>query len=111
MFNDARRPQAGMLVDRNPFAGLGLEQIEGPQGRPAARPGRGRADDRLADELTPPSFAAYLLTACWSAARPGELDALRWTDLDFMAETIQIERQWNAQDGQHHRAEARLADA
>jgi hypothetical protein len=24
MFNDTRRPQAGMLVDRNPFAGLGL---------------------------------------------------------------------------------------
>ena len=52
-----------------------------------------------ADELTPPSFAAYLLTACWSAARPGELDALRWTDLDFMAETIQIERQWNVKVG------------
>jgi integrase len=30
--------------------------------------------------------------------RPGELDALRWTDLDFTpgAETILIERQWNA---------------
>jgi integrase len=48
-----------------------------------------------ADDLTPPSFAAYLLTAIWSAARPGELDALRWTDLDFQAETIRIERQWN----------------
>ena len=32
----------------------------------------------LAGELTPPSFAAYLLTAVWSVARPGELDALRW---------------------------------
>jgi hypothetical protein len=31
----------------------------------------------LADELTPPSFAAYLLTGVYSAARPGELDALR----------------------------------
>jgi integrase len=34
--------------------------------------------------------------ACWSAARPGELDALRWDDLDFTAETIKIGRQWNA---------------
>ena len=49
-----------------------------------------------ADELTPPSFAAYLLTACWSAARPGELDALRWSDLNFQAETISISRQFNA---------------
>ena len=35
----------------------------------------------------------------WSAARPGELDALHWTDLDFMAETIRIERQWNTKVG------------
>jgi integrase len=51
-----------------------------------------------ADELTPPSFAAWFLTACWSAAKPGELDGLRWGDLDFTpgAECIQIDRQWNA---------------
>ena len=47
-------------------------------------------------KLTPPSLAAYLLTACWSAARPGELDALRWEDLDFLTGSIRIERQWNA---------------
>ena len=80
MFNDARRPQAGMLVDRNPFAGLGLKQSKG---RKETQP-PGQADVArmiaLADELTPPSFAAWLLTACWSAARPGELDALQWTD-------------------------------
>jgi hypothetical protein len=59
MFNDAKRPQAGRLVVHNPFAGLRLPQ------------GRGRKDTqppaqeqlalmvRLADDLTPPSFAAY----------------------------------------------------
>ena len=37
----------------------------------------------------------------WSAARPGELDALRWDDLDFTpgAECIRIERQWNVKAG------------
>lgn len=95
MFNDARRPQAGMLVDRNPFAALGLRRSKG---RKDVQPPDQAATARMiaaADELTPPSFAAYLLTACWSAARPGELDGLQWVDLDFMAETIRIERQWN----------------
>jgi hypothetical protein len=57
-FNDAMSPAAGRLVDRNPFAKLGL------------RSSRGRRDTQpptqteivhfiaLADELTPPSFAA-----------------------------------------------------
>ena len=99
MFNDARRPQAGMLVDRNPFAGLGLHRSKG---RKEIQPPDQAATAKMiaaADHLTPPSFAAYLLTACWSAARPGELDGLRWADLDLMAETIRIERQWNVKVG------------
>jgi integrase len=50
-----------------------------------------------ADELTPPSFADYLFTACYTAMRPGELDALQWADLDFTpgAEAIHVRRQWN----------------
>lgn len=96
MFNDARRPHAGMLVDRNPFAGLGLHRSKG---RKEIQPPDQAATAKMiaaADELTPPSFAAYLLTAVWSAARPGELDALQWCDLNFQAEEIRIERQWNA---------------
>jgi len=95
MFNDARRAQAGMLVDRNPFAALGLRRSKG---RKDVQPPDQATVARMiatADELAPPSFAAYLLTACWSAARPGELDALRWADVDFTAEAIRIERQWN----------------
>jgi integrase len=95
MFADARRPQAGMLVDRNPFAGLGLHRSKGRKEIQPPDQAQTAAMLAAADELTPPSFASYLLTACWSAARPGELDALRWSDLDFMAETICIERQWN----------------
>jgi integrase len=95
MFNDARRPQAGMLIDANPFANLGLKRGRGR--KDVKPPSQAKIADMIAaaDELTPPSFAAYLMTACWSAARPGELDALQWDDLDFVAETIRIERQWN----------------
>jgi integrase len=99
MFNDARRPQAGMLVDRNPFAGLGLRRSKGRKEIQPPDQAQTAAMIAAADQLTPPSFAGYLLTAVWSAARPGELDALRWTDLDFMAESIKIARQWNVKVG------------
>ena len=49
----------------------------------------------LADELTPPSFAAYLLVAVYEGMRPGELDALRWSKIDFQAGTIRVDEQWN----------------
>jgi integrase len=97
MWNDAASVRAGRLVDdRNPWEGLGL------------RSGRGRAKRRpptqaeaskliaLGDELTPPSFAAYLDVAVYEGMRPGELDALRWTKIDFQAGTILIDEQWNA---------------
>ncbi|HVA56398.1 MAG TPA: tyrosine-type recombinase/integrase [Gemmatimonadaceae bacterium] len=85
-----------MLVDRNPFAGLGLRRSKGRKN--LQRPDQATVARMLqaADALTPPSFAAYLLTACYSAARPGELDALQLTDLDFQAEEVRIERQWSA---------------
>jgi integrase len=48
----------------------------------------------LADELTPPSFAAYLDVAVHEGMRPGELDALRWAKVDFQAETILVDEKW-----------------
>jgi integrase len=97
MFNDARRPHAGMLIDANPFAKSRAQAVEGAQARAASEPGEVARLIATADDLTPPSFAAYLLTAVYSAARPGELDALRGADLDFTpgAETVRIERQWS----------------
>jgi integrase len=97
MFNDARRIQAGQLVDTNPFAGLGLKRSKGRKHVMPPAPGEVARLIAAADELTPPSFAAYLFCACYSAMRPGELDALRWDDLDFTpgAETIHVQLQWN----------------
>ena len=50
----------------------------------------------LADELTPPSFAAYLDVIVHEGMRPGEVDALRWDRIDFQAGTILVDQQWNA---------------
>jgi integrase len=98
MFNDAKRPDAGRLIDRNPFAGLRLRQSRGR--RDVQPPAEAEAARLIAlgDELTPPPFAAYLDVAIHEGARPGELDALRWPELDFTpgAETISIDWQWNA---------------
>jgi integrase len=101
MFNDAKRADAGRLVDRNPFAGLRVRQTRGRRDLEPPAQADAQRLIALADELTPPSFAAWLDVAIHEGARPGELDALRWTDLDFTpgAETVRIERQWNARTG------------
>ena len=97
MFNDARSARAGLLIGTNPFANLGLKRSQGRKHVQPPAPGEVARLIAAADALTPPSFAGYLFCACYSAMRPGELDALKWTDLDFTpgAETIRIERQWN----------------
>jgi integrase len=100
-FNDAMRADAGRLVKTNPFAGLRLRQSRGRRDIQPPQQSDAMRLIALADELTPPSFAAYLHTDIFEGVRPGELDALRWTDLDFTpgAETILIERQWNTKVG------------
>jgi integrase len=94
------RPHAGLLIDHNPFAGLGLKRSKGRKHVQPPAPGEVARLIAAADELTPPSFAAYLFTACFSAMRPGELDALKWTDLDFTPdnESIRIDRQWSPKE-------------
>jgi integrase len=94
-FNDAASAPAGRLVDRNPFAKLGLRSSRGR--RDTQPPGQAEIAKliALADELTPPSFAAYLDVAVHEGMRPGELDALRWTKIDFQAGTILVDEQWS----------------
>jgi integrase len=95
-FNDAASAEAGRLVDRNPFAKLRLRSSRGR--RDIQPPGQAEIARfvTLADELTPPTFAAYLNTAVYEGMRPGELDALRWDRIDFQAGTILVDQQWNA---------------
>jgi integrase len=97
-FNDAMSADAGRLIKSNPFAGLRRRQSRGRRDvQPPAQADAMRLI-ALADALTPRSFAAYVHTGIFEGVRPGELDALMWDDLDFTpgAESIVIERQWNA---------------
>jgi integrase len=106
MWNDAATAAAGRLVDRNPWDGLRLPRRPKRDWTP---PGLDRimALIEFADELTPPSFAAYLDFACHMGTRPGENDALRWTKVDYQAETVLVDEQWNVKeraftDPKHH---------
>ena len=67
------RPDAGRLVTRNPFAGLRIKQSRGRRDvqPPAQKDAAGLV--ALADELTPPSFAAYLHTDVYEGVRPVSL--------------------------------------
>jgi integrase len=96
MFNDAASMKAGRLIDRNPFAKLGISR------------GRGRRDQQppteeqaweiieCARRVSCPSFAAWLQVAAFTGMRPGELDALRWERVDFDRERIVVVEQFNA---------------
>jgi hypothetical protein len=76
MFYDAGSAKAGRLIEVNPFAGLGISRTAGNRHR---QPPSEEAMWSLIDharELTPPSFACWLETACFTGIRPSELDAL-----------------------------------
>jgi integrase len=102
MFFDAARADAGRLVERNPFAGLRIARSKGRAARAVPDAGATARLIETADRLCPPSFAAWLDVAVHEGMRPGELDALRWADLDFTpgAETISVVRQFNAKTRQ-----------
>ena len=97
MFNDAASMKAGRLIDRNPFAKLGISRGHG-QARPAAAErGAGVGDHRVTRaRLSGPSFAAWLQVAAFTGLRPGELDALRWERIDFDRDRIVVAEQFNA---------------
>jgi integrase len=94
-FNDAMTPQAGRLVELNPFARLGIKHSGGRRNvQPPTQVDAARLI-ALADELTPPSFAAYLHFAIYEGTRPGENDGLRVEQLDLQAGTVLVNQQWN----------------
>jgi integrase len=96
MFNDAMSAKAGRLIERNPFAGLGLKRTKGNRDRkPPTQEGMERLV-ALARELTPPSFAAFLEFAMVEGPRPSELDALRWERIRWEDGEVDVVEQWNA---------------
>lgn len=94
MWNDAASASAGRIVQRNPWAKLGLRKPKRAAWRLDER--AREALDEQARALTPPSFAAYLRFGCLTALRPSELDALWLDDIDLANGEIHVRRQWNA---------------
>jgi integrase len=96
MFNDAASAKAGRLVRHNPFARLGISK--GPGRRHEQPPSEEQVWKlvRCARELASPSFAAWLQVAAFTGLRPGELDALRRTNVDLDRSRILVVEQFNA---------------
>jgi integrase len=101
MYSDAVRDG---LATSNPFTDLRLQSNT-----------RGRRDlvapteedvDRLAEAACEVwgdyglrVYSNLILTAVYTGCRPGELYALRWSDIDWQAATVTIERQYNQRVG------------
>lgn len=96
MFNDAGSAAAGRLIDRNPFAGLGISRGRGNRDKQPPTEQVARSFAHHAYALKAPGFAAWLQTACFTGMRPGELDALTWDRVDFDKGRIWVDRQWSA---------------
>jgi integrase len=96
MFNDDASAKAGRLVRHNPFARLGISK--GPGRRPEQPPSEEQVWKliRCARELASPSFAAWLQVAAFTGLRPGELDALRRTNVDLDRSRVLVVEQFNA---------------
>ena len=96
MFNDAASAKAGRTVRQNPFARLGISR--GPGRRHEQPPSEEQVWKliRCAHELASPSFAAWLQVAAFTGLRPGELDALRRTNVDLDRGRIRVVEQFNA---------------
>jgi integrase len=89
-----RRLLARSEVLVNPTLGLAL---------PAVRPSRERvahpAEARALLEALRPADRPVWATALYAGLRRGELQALRWCDVDFGAGLIRVERSWDAKEG------------
>src|SRR5207244_283158 len=89
-----RRAISRSEVLTNPTLGLAL---------PAARERRGRiarpAEARALLEALPKRDRALWATALYAGLRRGELQALRWQDVDFGEGVIRVERGWDERVG------------
>lgn len=96
MFNDAASAKAGRLVKTNPFIGLGVTKSHG--NRRVKPPSEDVVWELIgaARRVALPCFAAWLQVAAFTGMRPGELDALRWSSVDFDTESIAVSEQFNA---------------
>ncbi len=89
-----RRSLARSEVLTNPTLGLTLPAVRGRRER-VARPAEARALIEALEETDQALWASAL----YAGLRRGELQALRWHDVDFEAGLIRVERGWDAKAG------------
>src|SRR5215210_2577898 len=89
-----RRAVARSEVVENPTLGLSLPAVRGGRDR-VARPQEAR--DLIA--VLPAGDRAIWAAALYAGLRRGELQALRWSDVDFEAGVLRVERSWDEQAG------------
>lgn len=96
LFSDAGSVDAGRLVDSNPFTGLRASRTKGH--RHSQPPSEQKVWDLIAAarQHAGPNFSAWLQVACFTGLRPGELDALKWSAIDFAGSRILVREQYNA---------------
>lgn len=99
MWTDACSAKAGRVASKNVWAGLGLAPARGNRDKQPPTQQQMQHMLECARALTTPSFASYLEVACFSGLRPGELDALHWTDILWDDGEISVAMQWNAKLG------------
>lgn len=101
MFNEAKR--AG-IVQENPFAALGFSKGNGNVGVDPPSEALAERMRRIAWEgrnerwgmLCPPGFAGWFQFAQATGMRGGEVDALRWRDVDYDAGVIHVRQTYNS---------------
>jgi integrase len=96
MWNDAASAKAGRLVERNPWAGLGISETRGNRDKQPPTEPMVWEMVSAARKLCSPFFAAWLQVAAFTGLRPGELDILRWENVDLDAGRIHVVEQFNA---------------
>jgi integrase len=89
-----RRAVARSEVVQNPTLGLSLPAVRGRRDR-VARP----EEARSLIAAVPAGDRALWATALYAGLRRGELQALRWSDVDLDAGVLRVERSWDQREG------------
>ncbi|MGI8439049.1 MAG: tyrosine-type recombinase/integrase [Thermoleophilaceae bacterium] len=89
-----RRAVQRAEVIQNPTEGLTLPAVRGRRER-VVRP----AEAKQLIEALPEADRALWATALYAGLRRGELQGLRWCDVDFEAGVIRVERSWDQREG------------
>jgi integrase len=95
MFNWGASTKSGWLIQRSPFSDLKTGSKKG--NRKKNPPSIAETDQLIAAAYEIwPAYGAWIEFACYTGARPGEIDGLKWSDLSEDGSKLRIRRQFNA---------------